>query len=257
MPALKRAFVLCCCIFYLLFPRTTHAYFIDDFSDGPINSDVWQSYQNAGSIVVENGKLSLLRSATPAKSFPYIHSRHNIFPETGPFSIFIKYRFLTTGNFGDGIVISPLSSPSNGVDSGTNITDFNIFGIWQDFPTGLLFDKIMCNIDSSGCSIMEFLKPFTHIPDYAEHEVQIDYTESGQYLIYLDGTSEPVYISATDQRRPKSLWMGNSLLTSTNDYWSSFEVEYIKVLPITKTNPIILIPGFGASCSLLQQSSQA
>lgn len=249
MSSIQRIFVvllfLVCFTFY--FPRDTLSYFSDDFTGNTLNTEVWQAYSNSGQILVSDNKLSLLRSPLPSKSFPYIFSKVNIFPETGPFSIKIGYKYLSTGNFGDGITLSTDKAPANGVDPGSDILGFITFSLWQTMPDGLYFQKILCNGDGTKCNQLEFLNNFTHVSDFNPHEVRIDYSINGQYLIYLDGNSTPVFVSGINQKRPTKIWMGNPLAANTADYWSSFEVDYIHVGAITSRGEVVVVPGFGGS----------
>ena len=252
MPALKRALCLFGVLgFFILFallrPSNIFSYFSDDFSGFSINREVWQIYNNSGSISVNDGKLSLVRSSTKSNSFPYIYAKTNIFPESGPFSIRIKYRYLSTGNFGDGITISTGSVPANGVNPGSNIPSYITFSSWQTAPLGLYHQKVLCNPDGSKCNQIEFLNAFSNVPDFDDHEFRIDYLENGQYIIYLEGSEIPKYTSALNQKRPNNIWIGNSIATSTVDFWSSFEIDYIHVDEIIENTPMVLIPGFGGS----------
>lgn len=247
MPAFKRVFVVFVLVAFLIFPQKVLSYFSDDFTGNSLNTDTWQSFANSGQIVVGGGKLTLLRSNVKSNSFPYLYSKTNLFPESGSYSIRIGYKYLSVGNFGDGITISTDGVPANGADPGSNISSFITFSLWQTLPDGLYFQKVLCNVGGIKCNQIEFINTFTHSSDFNPHEVRIDYSDQGQYLIYLDGSRIPKYISDINQKRPKKIWIGNSLTTNTLDFWSSFEVDYIHVVPFNEKFPIIFIPGFGAS----------
>ncbi|MFZ3069291.1 MAG: alpha/beta fold hydrolase [Microgenomates group bacterium] len=247
MPALIRAFFVFSCLLFFLIPKSVFSFFSEDFMGTSLDSNVWQEYSNSGQIIVGDGKMALLRSTIKSKSFPYVFTKSNIFPEFGPFSIEIRYRYLSAGNFGDGIIISSENVPANGIDPGSNIPAFITFVIWQDQPTGLSFQKFLCNVDGVECNELKLLKPLTRVPDFNTHDIRIDYSDRGQYLVYLDGDISPIYVSDFNQKRPKKMWFGNSLKTGTVDFWSSFEIDYIHIVPINSKYPTILIPGLGAS----------
>lgn len=247
MPALIRASFVFGCLLFFLIPKNVFSFFSEDFVGTSLDSNIWQEYSNSGQVIVGEGKMTLLRSTIRSRTFPYVFTKSNIFPESGPFSIEIRYRYLSAGNFGDGIIISSENVPINGVDPGSNIPAFITFIIWQDQPTGLSFQKFLCNTDGAECNELKLLKPFTRVPDFDTHNIRIDYSDGGQYLVYLDGDTSPIYISGFNQKRPKKMWLGNSLKTGTVDFWSSFEIDYIRVVPINLKYPTILIPGLGAS----------
>jgi len=231
----------------LSFPKECFSYFIDDFTGNSLDSSTWQSYANAGNISVSGDKVTLSRSSNKSKSFPYIYSKNDIFPSTGSFSVHLRYKYLNTGNFGTGITITTDDAPANGVDPGSNIPKYITISVWQAAPAGLYSQELLCNENGTGCNQLEFLNPFTKVSDFESHTLTIDYLENGQYLVFKDGSSTPLFVSALNQKRPKKIWMGNPLAAATFDDWASFEIDYIKVVPLDFKPPVILIPGFGAS----------
>lgn len=252
MPALYRVYlgVLFSILVFFLFPTKIFSYFQEEFSGNSLDPSSWISYNNSGTIIVENGVVKLNRSNIPSNTFPYVKSTDKIFPQEGSFNIDIKYRFLSTGRFGDGITISAEATPNNGIDPGSNLYSYMVFMAYQDKTSGLSFGKIICDENGLNCSNRQFLKPFNYTEDLNYHVFRINYSAEGQYSIFLENDTQPAYVSSKNQRRPKYIWFGNSLQTSTTDLWSSLEIDYIKVntdsLPKT-INPVIILPGFGGS----------
>lgn len=243
-----------CLVFWLLisllffFKRSTsvqaYTLFADDFDDDIVDSTVWEVNNNSGAVVEQGGRLQLIRHQTASNTFPYVYSKSDIFPASGPFSIRIKYKYLDTGRFGDGIFISPGDVPQNGSNPDNDLYRYMIFMAYQDATNGLSFGKFLCDTNGLNCTTRTFLKPFTRTPDVADHTIRIDYDTEGRYAIFLDESTTPQYVSSVNQRRPKKIWFGNSLTTGTVDLWSSFEVDYVKVLPINN-DTVIVLPGFG------------
>ncbi len=252
MPANKSAASLVSLLFLLfaLFPKSVLSYSNSFFTDNVISTSNWQIFENSGKISSSSGVLSLLRSDTQSNSFPYLYTKDDVFPVSGPFSIKIRFKFLNTGNFGDGITISPGEVPTNGTNPDSNLFNYMIFMIYQDKTNGLSYGKFICDQDGSNCNQRTFLSPFTHISDLNVHEVKIIFNENSQYLIYIDDDLTPKYISDVNQRRPKKIWIGNSFKTGSSDFWSSLEIDYIKISPLYTDHPIVIIPGFGGSWDL-------
>ncbi len=252
MPANERVFLLVSLmfVFFAFFPKTVLSYSNSFFSDNVINTANWQIYENTGKVTLSSGALSLYRSDTVSNSFPYLYTTDEVFPISEPFSINIRFKFLNTGNFGDGITISPGAVPANESNPDNNLFNYMIFMIYQDKNNGLSYGKFICDQDGSNCTQRTFLHPFTHASDLAIHDVKIVFNENSQYLIYIDDESTPVYISGVNQRRPKKIWIGNSFKTGSVDFWSSLKIDYIRVSSLLRSRPVIILPGFGGSWDL-------
>ena len=246
MPALTKFVTIIIFLLSFVITPKTYAYFVDDFEGNSLNNDVWQEYNNSGQIIVNNGKLTVLGSNMEVNTFPYIFSRTNIFPDSGSFSVEVKFRYLSVENFGSGLVFSPQDVPTN-LSSSLNINNTILLNIWQDKPNGLMINKLLCNSDGNECNNIKSVIPITGIPDFNDHIVKINYSDDGRYTVYFDNSNDPVYISGSNQKRLNKIWIGNPLRTNTTDYWSSFVIESIKISPVFSIGATIIVPGMGAS----------
>jgi len=253
MPAKKSVFFGFCCLMFFFFPLKAFSFFSDDFTGNTIDLSKWNVSLNSGQITVDQGKVVLSGAIGGSSMFPYVYSKPDIFPETGPFSILINYKYLAVGGYGDGITISADRYPTNGVDPGSDIPGYITFSVWQSADYGLYSQKVMCNSDGTDCNTLELLNNVPSSHDLNPHEIKIIYSDTGQYSFYYDGADTPNYVSNTNQRRPKYIWFGNSVGPLGIGAWSPFEIYNITVNeiadPVVK-HPVIVLPGFGGSWDL-------
>ena len=250
MPSIKSVILGFFCLIFFFFPFKTFSFYSDDFTGNALDVSKWNVTLNSGLITVDQGKVILSGAIGGSPMFPYVYSKPDIFPEAGPFSIQINYKYLAVGGFGDGITISADRYPGNGVDPGSDIPGYITFSVWQSADYGLYTQKVLCNSDSTGCNTLELLNIVPGPHDLNPHEIKIIYSDTGEYSIYYDGADTPKYISDINQRRPKYIWFGNSVGPLGIGEWSPFEIYNITVNTIenqVEKNPVIVLPGFGGS----------
>ena len=253
-------------ILFFLFTETTYA-FIDEFSVGFSDPSVWEKSFNSGVITFDATHLRLTNSSL-SRSFPYVRTTGNIFPLTGPLGVRIDFNFLSTGNFGDGIAISP-NSPPNGTTLAPNHSQYILFLVWQDKPGGLRFYTTACPESNPSCS-RQLTQIYTFgSVNYDSHYIALYMDQNGKYHFYLDSDTNEIFTSSASQPRPVSLWFGSPEPTNTFDFWNSLQLEKVETGPSypftspTSTptptpsptpeptpeplQPIIVLPGLGAS----------
>jgi len=237
--------------FLLFFTISPVRAFFEEFNSTYSDVSYWEPSSNSGLILFSGEKIKLQRANNPTSSFPYLKITKDVFPTTGEFTIDISFNYLTTGNFGDGIVISK-STPLNGVLGFSNHDVF--FKIWQDTPAKLRVVSHVCSETNPNCNQLQpHLFFHTSSIDLDNHVLKIIYLKDGVYKVFVDNLTSPLFVSVPNQERPSKIWLGNPVHTNTSDYWSSFEVDYVRVTSgvsgdggIIKT-PVVILPGMGAS----------
>lgn len=240
-------------VLFFIFSSAAHSsnqtFFEDQFNT--LSSLVWNVHNNSGGTFIDNGRLILKSPLTKTFSFPYIYNKTELFPNKPEFDIYLKFRYLSSNNFGTAITLSANSVPSNGINPDIDLQNNMTFMIYQDKPNGLSYGKFLCDRYNNNCNTRTFLFPFTHTPDLLEHIIKIRITKELVYEIYIDDLNTPVFTSGINQKLPKYIWFGNSILTNTYDYWSDVEIDYIKVETVNdEVQSYMIIPGFGASWDL-------
>ena len=137
MPSIKSVILGFFCLIFFFFPFKTFSFYSDDFTGNALDVSKWNVTLNSGLITVDQGKVILSGAIGGSPMFPYVYSKPDIFPEAGPFSIQINYKYLAVGGFGDGITISADRYPGNGVDPGSDIPGYITFSVWQSADYGL------------------------------------------------------------------------------------------------------------------------
>lgn len=215
-------------------------------------SSIWEFSPNSGVYVINSRYLKLEAGSTNTNMFPYLRTTEKIFPEIGPINIYVDFKYLGTVGFGSGIAISPGIPQPNNTDIDATVTDYILFNIWQDASDGFFIYAYICPSNNLSCvlPVKIRIKPIQEgesIYDFTNHNIKFEYTDSGVYKIYADGSLAPIFISSINQRRPYGMWMGHSIHTSTTSSWSSFEVNNISFDNFSENDPFLIIPGLGAS----------
>lgn len=243
-------------LFLFLLPVSLTYAFVEDFNADFSNPSVWNLATNSGTIAFSGSHLQLLNSSK-TNSFPYVKSVGDIFPSSGSFGVKIDFNFLSAGNFGDGMAISPISPP-NGTMLGPNLSRYLLFWIWHD-PSGLGFYTTVCPETNPGCT-----QQYTQIysfssPNFGPHFIALSMDQEGRYHFFLDSDTNEIFTSSTNQPRPTSIWLGSPEQTFTVDNWNSLQIDRIEIqdsypfpsptpTPTPESlRPIIVIPGLGAS----------
>jgi pimeloyl-ACP methyl ester carboxylesterase len=223
--------------------------FSEEFNTHFSDPSYWEPNDNSGTIEFSSNGIRLLRSIQPTTSFPYVKSIKDIFPTTGSFVTDISFNYINTGNFGDGIVLYK-NAPQNGVSDFSN--GEVLFKVWQDSPIGLRVVSHVCPQNNPSCNHLKpnlFFK--TLGTNYNNHILRVTYSTEEQYQVFVDNLAIPIFTSTTNQVRPAGIWFGNPVKTNTADYWSSFEIDYIRVTTggpvVVDKKPVIVLPGMGGS----------
>ena len=246
-------------ILFFLSSETINA-FVEEFNSGFSDPAVWSVSTNSGSVAFSESHLQLLNSAR-TDSFPYVISVGSVFPPSGSLGIKIDFNFLSAGNFGDGMGISP-NSPPNGAMLGPNLNQNLLFWVWHD-PSGLGFYTTVCPKIEPGCNrqytrIYLFSNPNFN---FSPHFIALSMDLEGRYHFFLDSDTNEIFTSSTNQPRPTSVWFGSPERTNSTDYWNSLQIDKIEIQSTypfptpTPTpaptpeplRPIIILPGLGGS----------
>jgi len=207
-------------------------YFNEDFAFS-LNNSTWISNPNNGDISFNDSRIIL--SDIDTKSFPYITSNNNIFPQ-GNFSIEWKFKYLpyvglVDYNRGTGVAINDVL-PLNGIDH-EPITDELIFNTWYGGGGKTAIGTHLCEDITPGCEQKQrsiFLSNSIDIDTY--RTIKIDYIDS-KYTVYYkysnDLNFEKIFTSSETNERPNFLWLGSPLYNNANHRWSDFSVDYIRI----------------------------
>ncbi len=228
------------------FPGRTSDAFSEDFDGNFTNPTSWESYPNTGSVSFSDSHLILAGGFS--SSFPYLRTSTNIFPTAGPFSLRIDFNFLSSGNFGNGLALSP-NPPANGTILAPNHKQYIIFLVWQDAPGGLRLYTTTCPNTNPNCAgSLTQIHSLGRI-DLGNHFLRVTYDELGVYRLFFDSLDAPIYASAPSQERPQGMWFGTPEPTRTFDYWNSLQINslYLDAPEQEERRPVIVVPGLGAS----------
>jgi hypothetical protein len=222
--------------------------YYDEFNT--INQDLWSYFPRDGSILIENGVMSL--EAPESGYSPYIYGKIDTILEEGTG---IEFRFKTDNISFHGVGISIGFT-------GSSDYPYYEFSLWFDtvYP-GVKFEYNDYSISKFHC------EPFLTGDDVRKRKVtpvNLDYSEWNIYRITKDNGIISVYVNNLDvgdsivsysgnDCLPKNIILGNPL-NFDGISWSSISIDYVKnyllddyPVPEEKNKKYILIPGLGAS----------
>lgn len=229
-------FLMLCILAYLsLFSKTAAAYFFsEEFNETSLDTSVWQIHQNAGSITPDGNTYTF---SSNKNSFPYIYSKNSIFPENQDSEVTIKFQYISTAPWGNGIVVADDKLPAN---TQRPTAEHGTLGIWQDSISKLHVDSNICPESNPSCGTTGLAVYIDTTTNTQIHEFKFSY-KNKKYYVFIDNNSIPVFVSAPTDRTPKYLWFGNPLQTDHNDLWTSFKIDYIRIN--TPGHPLLFLPG--------------
>jgi len=234
-------FFLLFCISFIFKPSSVVADTIvweENFTDLP--GDDWTTYQNGGQI---NAVSDWVQMTSSGSSFPYLHTNTDSLQELDNFVIEIKFRYLTIGPWGTGILLGTKVSPNNAsldylIQNDARIAQFKI---WQDwFGFGVYYHS------NESENIAQARVLTSGIADTQEHILRIIRQQS-RYKVYDNETL--LFTSEETSRVPSALMLGNPrFMSGAVNSWNNLEVDYIKIFSEGKSLvPVVLVPGLGAS----------
>jgi serine/threonine-protein kinase len=194
--------------------------FEDGFGGSALDGSKWSAGAGDGEIIVADGAV---RMRSDGRRYPYIHTTSNPFPAEGDFQVSYRFRYVWVKDCGVGVIVSSYLVPrglsqaeaaarqeeaeANGVQA----------GVWQDVGSGMqLWYR-------SGGDRQDVQLGGPH-KDW--NEMVIRYTD-GRYTLLLNGS--PAYTSAPTAHRPQTLWMGHPADLGANCWWSTLEVDEVRV----------------------------
>lgn len=182
----------------VLLEPTARVPFREDFDT--LDSAVWMSYANGGNISLSDGKLSL-SAAGSSLTFPYLHLKVNPFPSMGDFTMRIRMKFNSLGVFGTGLEATTTVPPNGPLAPDLDVT----WWWWGDVARS---------------------------PGIAYHDVEWHYS-NGQVTESVDGVPS----AAVETALPRCILLGNFWAVPGGYSWTSFEIDYIEVVPDDTTPP--------------------
>lgn len=230
--------------------------FNEEFDSSPLDSSIWQIYENEGTVTIDSGVIRL--SADYTHTFPYIHTKENPIPIIGDFSVKFRIKYNLVNGWGDGVVLAT-KIPSNGT-ADTPISDplFSqqyFLEVWQDTNLGFIF-AYSGDCYNTSCSLDDILVFQKNEIDTNYHIIEFKYSDA-RYSILLDNVN--IFTSNPTTVRPTALWFGNHTTQGSGYTWSEFELDYIRISSPppspspspsptpTPLPPLVFLPGMGAS----------
>jgi hypothetical protein len=196
------------------------AVFVEGFDGGALDAAKWVAENTDGEVAVQDG---ILRLASSASRFPYVHARGSIFPSEGTFRLTCRVRYAKVDVCGVGVLMTSALIP--GGLSQEETADWQreaeqngvAAGIWQD-TTGGMQIWFRSGADRADVPISG--------PDTAWHQLMIEYSDD-RYRIYLDG--DLAYSSQKTPHRATSVWIGHPSDLGSPCPWGTLEIDYVKV----------------------------
>lgn len=219
--------------------------FSDDFTS--LDESLWSVNRNGGIVDLQEESLHL-HSAT-GTLFPYITYNGPIIPD-GKHTIETRFKFYGPLNYGSGIIFSDSLIP-NGTLVDVRPTDV-IFQIWPTGPTTFALWTILCRKDSVGCSDGSY----TMIQSFSVntwHSLKLSRVEDNSYTVVFDEIQ--LFQSNPTSKKISTFWVGSPQRTITNTTKSDIFIDYFRIKndDQPEVNPVIILPGYGNPCPLLQQ----
>ncbi len=218
--------------------------FEDHFSS--IDTDRWTiNVRGNGRVTIEDNSILRLSSSSDY-FFPYVYLNNLVIPDNN-YSIEIKYRISGEYNYGSGIIFSDKLLPYNGQNDIT-LSD-TIFQIWPDAESNIWVNSAVCEDGSTDCSFPFFNRVApTTINEWNTLKIVSD--TNNRFYLYINNNLE--FVSTTSSSKIKHIWFGNPERTITSTTRTTVDIDYLSIFTNiqTNTNPVIVIPGLGASWDL-------
>lgn len=240
----KYFFIFSFTVFLILCSFNKVYAFIDDFNGNGIDIYKWDISTNSGTITLTGS--SVIFQNLNGKSFPYVRTKEGVIGNQDTV-IQVDFKYITPGNFGDGISITDNLPPNSTVLS-PNHKNFIQILVWQDGPGGLRVYTTLCPEFNPSCNRSLSLVKTYDKPDTKIHTIRSEYmVQTGTISIFFDDVR--IFVSSPGQLKPKHVWLGTPEYTNSTDKWSTLEILGVNstVLHPQAPTPIVIIPGFGAS----------
>jgi len=199
---------------------TDNAYFFrEDFNGTSLNPELWQVYLNEGTVSVDSGWVTLDNGIVGR--FPYVHTKYNVVPTSGNFSLKFGIQYLSVTGFGDGFSVDD-RLPANGSPGSWSWLP-TIYTLWQDSNNGYFI------FDNSGIK-----RYYTRSPNLNYHEIEFRWLDTADEY-YVDGSLVNTVPRNITVPRPVSIWFGNPVIPEGGSLdWSNFKLDYIEVTSLTQ-----------------------
>jgi hypothetical protein len=168
-------------------------FFRDDFDGNALDEQKWKIYQRAGVSLVRDGKLELLTSANQP-NFPYLLSRTDIIPETGPYYYESSFAYKAGANYQPIIALDYL--PAEAPNEEALTTPFmRSFGHANRVRTVFKLENGEKVVDAPAQAVLNHF-----------YVTRLEFDGQSRYRFILDGVELATFES---KRRPKRYWFGS------------------------------------------------
>lgn len=211
-------------------------YFYDDFST--FDDDSWNIDPDESSYlrIIDNSYISF----QPINSYKYaflskgLNFDNNLIIET-------RFRFSGSPNYGAGIILSDKLIPNNKSD-GISWNDI-VYMIWPTPSSGFQISTVVCPETDNDCIKDSFNGKIFSGESDKWYTVKI-YLNGDRYNVEVDG--QKIFSSSQSERLVKYIYLGSPERTG-GVVWPIFDIDSIKISSEIQKNPVVIIPGLGAS----------
>jgi hypothetical protein len=196
--------------------------FRDDF-DGPVlDPERWTSFPQSGIVRFEGGKLDLLNTANQ-KNFPYLLSKPNVIPASGPFFLEVSY-VLISGGTAISLSLDYLPAEAPGEKP---VTKPFMFTNW-------FYSSLQLNFDTeNGAPVFYGPKGYAF---NTPHRLRVENDGSSHYRVIFEQTEIGTFES---KRRPTRFWVGANPVADlkTGANWPRLQLDYVAAGPLDAPDP--------------------
>lgn len=187
-------------------------FFRDDFDGNVLDEQKWKQFQRNGVAIVRSGSLEML-TAGNQPNYPYVLSRQDIIPETGP------YYFETTFSYKVGAANQPFMAldylPAESPDEEALTTPFmRVFGYANRVRAVFKLENGERTADAPNQAVVNH--PYV---------LRVEFDGDRGYRYILDGVE---LASFESKRRPKRYWIGSYPFKDiTPGVWPHLLIDYV------------------------------
>lgn len=208
--------------------------FRDDFDGAQLDDTRWLSFPQSGIIRLTGGKLELLNTAGQ-KDFPYLVTRDEIVPPTGPFFVEFSYTYLTLG--------APVAFcldylPAAQPNEKPLTTPF--------MATAGFYGNLVLNFDTENGT--QSFQGVRALSVGVAHRVRLECDGQQNYRAIIDQTEVGTFAS---KRRPTKFWIGTNPPKDqpTGQTWPRLDVDYVAAGPLASPDAATPAPSPTPSAS--------
>lgn len=189
--------------------------FREDFDGTALDEARWKAFKQSGVVAVQDGKLEVLNS-NGNSDFPYVVTRNDVIPATGPYYFEMAYTFLTPGSLAFCLDYLPADSPAE-----RPLTQPFMYTYMGTQDMKVRFAAEQKDVFATVVRGAELKKP---------HQLRVEFDGNRGYRVIANGAEILVFESA---RRPSKFWLGYPKDQPKPVAWGRVQVDYIEAGTLT------------------------